>query len=255
MDKNAVRRAVCSLDAKVEIEGKFHPIDFQIADPEAPFTCPPGPAGEGRIRGTVRFESEEEVVIELEAPSGTSPSGAKDLAVALRDLAQQIQTEPSKTAVASAPRVVSTPETKPNVGYVAPLSVAYQGGAIPAGSTIEKRPNIAFVATGVSILGTAYAASLITAIAQCGPGMACSDGAGWLYLPIVGPFVTAAMARTTGGQAIAAFDGGVQTLGGALAITGFIAQKKFVVWQDEKQMASLAVTPNAGGVSLTLTHR
>jgi hypothetical protein len=164
-------------------------------------------------------------------------------------------------ALALVPATAFADDSKPapdsnveKVPYVAPQSVAYEGGKIPMGSFIEKRPNYVFVATGVSILGAAYAASLVTAVAMCGPGMDCSRGSGWLYLPVVGPFVTAAMAPTTGGQALAAFNGGVQVIGASLAIAGFIAPKKFVVWQDEKKTATLDVAPSAGGFSFTLTH-
>lgn len=179
-------------------------------------------------------------------------------------LADEDAKQPSKDT-SSAPSGSNPEATSPNA-YVPPQSVAYEGGKIPFGSSIEKRPNLAFVVTGTTILGTAYAASLITAVAMCGPGMECSKGAGWLYLPIVGPFVTAAMAPTTGGQALAAFNGGVQVLGASLAIAGFVAQKRFVVWQDKT--ASLKITPNAGvapatagqqaaatgGITLTFTH-
>lgn len=162
----------------------------------------------------------------------------------------------------------SNADGTPKGGYVIPQSVQYEGGRIPEGATIEKRPNGVFLATGVSILGAAYAASVITAVAMCGPAMECTRGAGWLYLPVIGPFVSAAMAPTTGGQALAAFNGGIQVIGASLALAGFIAPKKFVVWQDKDKMASLKVTPDAGaapagdgnkpavsgGLTLTLTH-
>ncbi len=156
-------------------------------------------------------------------------------------------------------------------GYVTPQSTAYEGGKIPEGSTIEKKPNVVLVATGASIFGVAYAASVITAVSMCPPGTDSKNpncGAGWLYLPIVGPFITATQASGPGGAALAAFNGGVQVLGAALALSGFIAQKKFVVWQDKDSKTTLKVTPDAGatpatgdqkaafggGVSLTLMH-
>lgn len=154
-------------------------------------------------------------------------------------------------------------------GYVAPQSVAYEGGSIPEGSTIEKKPNLVFVGTGVGIFGAAYTASVISAISLCGPGSTCDNGAGWLYLPLVGPFVAAASGNmSNGAKALAMFDGGIQILGAALAVTGFVAQKRFVVWQDKDSKTQLKVTPDAGaapasdhnkagfnaGVSVTLTH-
>jgi hypothetical protein len=163
------------------------------------------------------------------------------------------------------------PDSPNPSGYVAPQSVAYEGGKIPEGSTIEKKPNIVLVATGASIFGAAYAASLITAVAMCPPGTDSKSpncGAGWLYLPIVGPFITAAQSSGPGGAGLAAFNGGVQVLGAALALSGFVAQKRFVVWQDKDSKTTLKVTPDAGaapahgdqkagfngGVSVTLTH-
>jgi hypothetical protein len=56
-----------------------------------------------------------------------------------------------------------------------------------------------------------------------------------------------ATAPTTGGAALAGFDGGVQVLGAALAITGFVAPKKFVVWQDKT--TRLAITPTGGAIA------
>jgi hypothetical protein len=124
---------------------------------------------------------------------------------------------------------------------------------------------------GASIFGAAYAASVITAVAMCPPGPDSKNpncGAGSLYLPIVGPFITATQASGPGGAALAAFNGGMQVLGAALAISGFVAQKRFVVWQDKDSKTTLKITPDAGaapasadqkasfngGVSVTLTH-
>lgn len=146
-------------------------------------------------------------------------------------------------------------------GYVKPHSIAYEGGAIPANATIEKKPNGALIATGVGILGAAYLGSLIYGLATCSAQQECRPGSGWLYVPVIGPFVAGAQAPTTGGSALAFFDGGVQVLGAALTIGGLVFQKKFVVWQGKG--ADVKVTPNggagangavSGGISLTLTH-
>lgn len=86
----------------------------------------------------------------------------------------------------------------------------------------------------------AYTASVISAISLCGPGSTCDNGAGWLYLPLVGPFVAAASGNmSNGAKALAMFDGGIQILGAALAVTGFVAQKRFVVWQDKESKTQL----------------
>jgi len=151
-----------------------------------------------------------------------------------------------------------TESAKPSTGYVVPETTPYQGGRIPEGATIEKRPNLALVGAGLGVFAAAYLPSVITAITACGPGSTCTStgGAAWLYFPVVGPFITAAQSTTTGGRALAAFDGGIQLTGAAIAVAGLIAQKKFVVWQAKS--ASITVTPTAGpnvaGLSLTLTH-
>jgi len=151
-----------------------------------------------------------------------------------------------------------TEASKPNNGYVVPETVVYQGGHIPEGATIEKRPNMVLIGAGLGIFAAAYVPSVITAIAACGPQSSCNatGGAAWLYFPVVGPFITASQSTSQGGMALAAFDGGLQLTGAAIAVAGLIAQKKVVVWQAKT--ASVSVTPTAGpnvaGLSLTLTH-
>jgi hypothetical protein len=150
------------------------------------------------------------------------------------------------------------PPPKPVAGgYVEPSFVPYEGGKLPADAKLTTEPNMALVGAGLTVLGLSYVPSIIAAAAVCPPQAACSatPGAGWLYLPFVGPFVTAAMATSPGGAALAAFDGAVQLTGAALAVAGLVVQKKLVMWQDKN--AKLTVTPGAGngaGVSLTLTH-
>jgi hypothetical protein len=164
---------------------------------------------------------------------------------------------PAATAFADdeAPK---TETAKPNGGYVVPETTPYQGGRIPEGATIQKSPNMTLIGTGIGIFAAAYVPSVITAITACGPQSQCSatGGAAWLYFPVIGPFITASQATSDGGRALAAFDGGIQLTGAAIAVAGLIAQKKFVVWQAKS--ASVTVTPSAGpnvaGLSLTLTH-
>jgi hypothetical protein len=139
--------------------------------------------------------------------------------------------------------------SEPASGYIVPRAVAYEGGEIPSNSHIELRPNLAFVATGASIFGSAYIGALIYGLSTCSAQETCRRGSGWLYLPLAGPFVTSAQAPTTGGQALAAFDGGLQVLGAALTVVGFVAPKKFVVWQNKS--ATMTLSPSlpstAGG--------
>jgi hypothetical protein len=85
--------------------------------------------------------------------------------------------------------------------------------------------------------------------------MECRSGSEWLYAPIIGPFMAAAKAPTTGGMALATFDGFVQVGGLALAAASLLSQKKVVVTYGKP---SIEVTPMAvaggSGVGITLTH-
>jgi hypothetical protein len=164
--------------------------------------------------------------------------------------------EPSHSAAPRGPAASDATEDTTG-GYVIPHFVPYLGGHIPESAHIETKPNLGLVGSGAAIGGTAYFISLIYALSTCGAQMDCRSGSGWLYLPIVGPFITAAQSGTTGGAALAAFDGGVQVLGAVLAVAGVVAPRKFVVWQDK--MASISVTPSspgpmAAGLAVTLTH-
>jgi len=134
-------------------------------------------------------------------------------------------------------------------GYVAPHAVPYEGGAIPENAYIEKRANLAFIGAGVGIFSASYAGALIYALSTCSAQESCRQGSGFLYIPIVGPFITMATAPTTGGAALAGFDGGVQVLGAALTLVGFLAPKKFVVWQSKSAAVSVMPTTMGAGAS------
>ncbi len=160
------------------------------------------------------------------------------------------------------PRQVTTSEAAStdatDSGYTPPHFVPYAGGAIPSYANIATKPDMGLAASGIAVLGTSYFVSLVYALSTCGAQMDCRSGSGWLYLPVVGPFITAAQAPTTGGAALAAFDGGVQVLGAALAISSVLAPKKFVMWQDKTSKLSIAPTTvgagTSAGLAVTLTH-
>jgi hypothetical protein len=147
---------------------------------------------------------------------------------------------------------------KPKTGYIAPELVAFEGGALPKDASLTRRPTWALVGAGLGVFGATYTASVIAAAVSCPPQGDCpaTRSAAWLYLPIVGPFITAAQSTSTGGAALAAFDGTLQVTGAALAIAGLIAQKKFVMWQEKSTTLTVMPTAtNAGaGFALTLTH-
>jgi len=97
--------------------------------------------------------------------------------------------------------------------------------------------------------GAAYAASLLYAIGTCGAQMECRNGSAWLYAPLMGPFMAAGQAPTSGGRALAIFDGSLQTVGVALFIAGFLAPKKVVVTYNQ---AAVRVEPMSMGTGMGL---
>jgi len=162
---------------------------------------------------------------------------------------------------AAKPNVVTTSaETSVGGGYVTPTIVPYEGGVIPNDAKLVTQPSLAMLGTGIGLFATSYAGALIYALSTCSAQETCRGGSSYLYIPFVGPFITAAVKETptTGGRALAAFDGGVQLLGGALGVAAFLWPKKFVMWQSKT--ASVQVTPTtmgagtSAGVAVTVTH-
>lgn len=171
------------------------------------------------------------------APSATQPSAAQPsapLASAPQPSAPQPIKElrPSQSPRYVLPRARDAepdPEIPEGSSYRPPVVVAYEGGRVPKDAKLEERPRTGLIATGISLTASAYAASLTYAIATCGAQMECRNGSAWLYAPIIGPFVAATRAPTSGGMALAAFDGAVQSIGVALFAAGFLAPKTMVV--------------------------
>jgi hypothetical protein len=131
-------------------------------------------------------------------------------------------------------------------GYVPPTIVPYEGGDIPSNARLVTQPNYYLLGTGIGLFGASYAGALIYALSTCSAQETCRGGSNYLYIPIVGPFITAAANETptTGGRALAAFDGGVQVFSAALAVASFVWPKKLVMWQGKS--AALKVTPMSG---------
>jgi hypothetical protein len=155
-------------------------------------------------------------------------------------------------AAAAALVLVVAPSARaddPPRGYVVPHIVPYEGGEIPPAAHLETAPDMTYVGTGIAIAGAAYGFSLIYALSTCGAQMDCRSGSAALYAPVVGPFITAAQAPTTGGAALSVFDGAVQSVGAALIVAGIIAPKRFVVWQDRKASVTVAPTLVGAGAS------
>lgn len=186
-----------------------------------------------------------------------TPRSALALAVCLSSLTAAAQTPGELSAPPPPPpaQVQPAPQARPpaTFGYTAPRRVKYGGGPIPDYAHLETEPRKGLVIAGAVVFGVAYVGSLLAAIGYCGPGSTCVNGA--LYVPLVGPFIVAAQAPSSGGATLAAFDGVVQLSGLGLVIAGFVAPEKFVVWRDEDARASLTVVPGGGGgVGLALRY-
>ncbi len=194
-------------------------------------------------------------LVTLVPATALADDDAAPVKTVIRD--RQVEAQPPPPPPPPQVVVVAKPKPKPTNEYVTPTFIPYEGGKIPAEMTLTRRPNMTLIGAGLVVLGLSYVPSVFTAAIACPPQADCTAtrGVAWLYLPVVGPFITAAMSTSPGGAALAAFDGALQVTGATLAIAGLVAQKKFVMWQDKS--ASLSVTPTAGnaaGVSLTLTH-
>jgi hypothetical protein len=165
-------------------------------------------------------------------------------------------TDPVPRTVETAPPAAASTasdDEPPTQGYRRPHVVPYLGGEIPGNAHLESRPDWGLVKAGGWILGTTYVISLAYALETCGAQMSCRAGSSFLYVPVAGPFFTAAQAPTTGGQALSVFDGVAQTVGAALLVAGFAFPDKFVVWQDRATAAAVTPVPMPGGGGLVLT--
>jgi hypothetical protein len=158
----------------------------------------------------------------------------------------------ARAADPAAPPAPSDDEP-PVLGYRRPHIVPYLGGEIPESAHLESRLDWGLVKAGAWTLSTTYVLSLVYALETCGAQMSCRAGSSFLYVPVAGPFFTAAQAPTTGGQALSVFDGVAQTVGAALLVAGFAFPDKFVVWQDKTTAAAVTPVPMPGGGGLVLT--
>jgi len=145
-------------------------------------------------------------------------------------------------------------------GYVTPTIVPYEGGAIPRDAKLVTQPNVPVLGTGIGLFAASYGGALLYALSTCSAQETCRGGSSFLYIPFIGPFITAAVRETptTGGRALAAFDGSAQVLSGALAIASFVWPKKFVMWQSKTAKVQVVPTTMGAGVSagvaVTVTH-
>lgn len=160
-------------------------------------------------------------------------------------------------AIAASVALPARADDDSHAGYSPPHVVSYRGGTIPSYAHLEERANRGFIDWGLWVAGVPYGLSVIYALSTCGAQMECRSGSQWLYVPVVGPFVTATQAPTTGGQALSVFDGALQSLGAVLVIAGVSMPRTVVVWQDEEAQLRIAPSalPGGAGLSVTLTNQ
>ena len=125
-----------------------------------------------------------------------------------------------------------TPAPAPVKAAIPPRRVPYHGGEIPAGATVITRSHNGLLAAGLTVFGSLYAISVITAVASCTPGdsaTSCRSNTAWLYIPAIGPFLTAADQNASfGGRNLAIFDGVFQLAGLAAAVGAYASSEQWL---------------------------
>ncbi|HEY2366010.1 MAG TPA: hypothetical protein VGH87_06475 [Polyangiaceae bacterium] len=254
---------VCALVGVAEVGGYARLFDISIDGRRCSPLAPESDSVPLRVRIEPEMNGFRNVVFESDVAEGAS---AREMNAAVdgaaRELYEHLGAAPPPERARHIDRHIEprVEKKQPTGGYVEPTIVPYEGGAIPADAKIVTQPNIPVLATGASLFVASYGGALIYALSTCGAQEACRPGSSFLYIPFIGPLITAAARETptTGGRALAAFDGGVQILGGALALASFVWPKKFVLWQNKS--ASVQVTPTtlgagtSAGVAVTVTH-
>jgi hypothetical protein len=138
-------------------------------------------------------------------------------------------------------------------GYAPPHETEYTGGSIPSYAHIEERTNPKLIEGGLGLTGSVYGISVLYALATCGAQVDCRPGSQWLYAPVIGPFLTAVQAPTSGGQALSVFDGALQLTGIVMAAAGIYLPRKVVVWQDQAATVSVAPAPVGDGTGVAVS--
>lgn len=155
----------------------------------------------------------------------------------------------------SASLVASNDSSTSEGPYTPPTVVPYEGGRIPKDATIEERTRKGLLVGGIVVAASAYSISLAYALSTCSAQQACRAGSDWLYVPILGPFVTSAKSPTTGGAALAAFDGALQLGGVAMVVASALFPQKVVVTPGHASWKVEPVHMGSGmGVGVTMTH-
>lgn len=164
----------------------------------------------------------------------------------------------------------------PGAGYYSPYSYGgvahapapqvtvrtepYKGGPIPEGATLKTERSKGLLIAGGVTFGALYFGSVIYALAACPPGKEagdCPSNSGWLYVPVIGPFATAADSNASfGGRNLAIFDGIFQLLGAGTFIYAMAASKEVLEFREPaapgqtRKSASIRVAPLAPGAQV-----
>ncbi len=124
------------------------------------------------------------------------------------------------------------PPAAPVKAAISPRRVPYRGGEIPAGARVITTGHNGLLAAGLSVFGGLYLISVITAAASCSPGASassCRANTAWLYIPAIGPFLTAADQNASfGGRNLAIFDGVFQLAGLAAAVGAYASSEQWL---------------------------
>jgi hypothetical protein len=153
--------------------------------------------------------------------------------------------------------------------------VDYTGGPIPPGAVLETRRNIGILVAGVIAFGLGYGWAFYSAVTNssdpCDSSSACRANMGWLYVPVVGPFVMLTYPGISSqNQFLLVFDGILQGLGIAGLAFSLLRTHDVLVFNEYVQnrngpnrrararISDVVVSPGApgavAGMSLTLTH-
>jgi hypothetical protein len=145
---------------------------------------------------------------------------------------------------------------------IPPRRVPYHGGEIPAGATVVTKGHNGLLAAGISVFGGLYLISVITAAASCSPGdsaSSCRSNTAFLYIPAIGPFLTAADSNASfGGRNLAIFDGVFQIAGLAAAVGAYASSEQWLEYSSPTARSSApktrwALLPGAPGAQAGAT--
>lgn len=136
------------------------------------------------------------------------------------------------TATANAYSIPAAPRHRDT----GPRLVPYAGGPVPEGAKLVDKHANGWIVAGASTFGALYVTSILYAAAACPPGAQanqCKANTAWLYVPAIGPFLTAAdPAASYGGRNLAVFDGVFQIAGIVAMIGGYASTERMLEYRE-----------------------